>query len=136
MDRKGKHLELIQGTVNRLSTNSLLLKGWTVVLVSALFALASADFNLYFIYLAWFPAIAFWILDGYFLWQERLFRRLYDHVRSLDEQDIDFSMDTSPYVAETTSWAGVCWSKTLVIFHGAVLATVVVATLLALNLAA
>jgi len=135
MERKGKHLEFIQGTVNRLSTNSFLLKGWSVVLVSALFVLASADFNLYFVYLAWFPAIAFWILDGYFLWQERLFRRLYDQVRSLDEQDIDFSMDTSPYAAETTSWAGVCWSKTLVIFHGAVLATVVVVTLLVPNLA-
>ena len=135
MERKGKHLEFIQGTVNRLSTNSFLLKGWSVVLVSALFALASAEFNLYFIYLAWFPAIAFWILDGYFLWQERLFRRLYDHVRSLDEQDIDFSMDTSPHVAETTSWAGVCGSKTLVVFHGAVLATVVVVTLLVRNLA-
>ena len=46
MERKGKHLEFIQGTVNRLSTNSFLLKGWSVVLVSALFALASADFNL------------------------------------------------------------------------------------------
>ena len=131
MERKGKHLEFIQGTVNRLSTNSFLLKGWTVVLVSALFALAAADFSRYFIYLAYFPAIAFWILDGYFLWQERLFRRLYDHVRSLDEEAIDFSMDTSPWVADTTSWAGVCWSKTLVIFHGAVLATVVVVTLLA-----
>ena len=136
MDRKGKHLEFIQGTVNRLSTNSFLLKGWSVVLVSALFALAAADFSRYFIYLAYFPAIAFWILDGYFLWQERLFRALYDHVRSLEEADVDYSMDTAPYVDRTTSWAGVCWSKTLVIFHGAVLATVVVVTLLVLNLAA
>ena len=135
MERKGKHLEFIQGTVNRLSTNSFLLKGWSVVLVSALFALAAADFSRYFIYLAYFPAIAFWILDGYLLWQERLFRRLYDHVRSLDEEAIDFSMDTSPWVADTTSWAGVCWSKTLVIFHGAVLATVVIVTLLVLNFA-
>ena len=135
MERKGKHLEFIQGTVNRLSTNSFLLKGGSVVLVSALFALASADLNLYFICLAYFPAIAFRILDGYFLWQERLFRRLYDRVRSLEEADIDYSMDTSPYVADMTSWAGVCWSKTLVIIHGAVLATVVVVTLLVLNLA-
>ena len=45
MERKGKHLEFIQGTVNRLSTNSFLLKGWSVVLVSALFALAAADFS-------------------------------------------------------------------------------------------
>ena len=136
MERKGKHLEFIQGTVNRLSTNSFLLKGWSVVLVSALFALAAADSSRYFIYLAYFPAIAFWILDGYFLWQERLFRALYDHVRSLEEADVDYSMDTSPYVDRTTSWAGVCWSKTLVIFHGVVLLTVVIVTLLALNLAA
>ena len=135
MERKGKHLEFIQGTVNRLSTNSFLLKGWSVVLVSALFALAAGGFSRHFIYLAYFPAIAFWILDGYLLWQERLFRRLYDHVRSLDEERIDFSMDTSPWVADTTSWAGVCRSKTLVIFHGAVLVTVVVVTLLAHNFA-
>ena len=136
MERKGKHLEFIQGTVNRLSTNSFLLKGWSVVLVSALFALAAADFSRYFIHLAYFPAIAFWILDGYFLWQERLFRRLYDHVRALEEEEIDFSMDTSPWVAETTSWSAACWSKTLVIFHGAVLATVVIVNLLARNLTA
>ena len=39
MNNKHKHLELIQGVINRLSTNSFLLKGWSVVLVSALFAL-------------------------------------------------------------------------------------------------
>ena len=54
------------------------------------------DLNRYFICLAYFPAIAFWILDGYFLRQERLFRRLYDHVRSLEEADVDYSMDASP----------------------------------------
>ena len=136
MERKGKHLEFIQGTVNRLSTNSFLLKGWSVVLVSgpARPCVRPTSTSTSSTSPGSRP-IAFWILDGYFLWQERLFRRLYDHVRSLDEHDIDFSMDTSPYVAETTPWAGVCWSKTLVIFHGAVLATVVIVTLLVLNLA-
>ena len=32
--------------------------------------------------------ILFWGLDGYFLWQERLFRALYDHVRQLPESEI------------------------------------------------
>ena len=39
MDEKLKHLELIQGIVNRLATDSFRLKGWTVVLVSALIVL-------------------------------------------------------------------------------------------------
>ena len=43
MDKKIKHLEMIQGVINRMASNSFLLKGWTVVLVSALFALAAND---------------------------------------------------------------------------------------------
>ena len=42
---------MIQGVVNRLSLNSFLLKGWSVVLVSAMFALAAKDNQLFFVYL-------------------------------------------------------------------------------------
>jgi hypothetical protein len=59
MERKYTHLEMIQGIVNRLSPNSFLLKGWPVVLVSAMFALAAKDTQLLFVYLAYFPAIVF-----------------------------------------------------------------------------
>lgn len=52
MDRKLKHLDFIQGVINRLSTNSFLLKGWSVVLVSALFALSANNSNVKFIFLA------------------------------------------------------------------------------------
>jgi len=94
-DNKRSHLEMIQGVVNRLSQNSFLLKGWSVVLVSALMALAAKDSNIVFVLLAYFPSIAFWLLDGYFLWQEKLFRALYDMVRTQEENTINFSMDTS-----------------------------------------
>ena len=69
----------------------------TFVLVSALFALAAGNTRIYFVYLAYFPAVAFWALDAYYLRQERLFRKLYDHVRALPETSIDFSMNTSPF---------------------------------------
>ncbi len=65
--KKLKHLELIQGVINRLATNSFQLKGWSVVLVSALFALAVPGSRAAFVYLAYIPAIVFWGLDGYFL---------------------------------------------------------------------
>ena len=35
MDRKIKHLEFIQGVINRLASDSFRMKGWSVVLVSA-----------------------------------------------------------------------------------------------------
>ena len=129
MEKKQVHLEMIQGTVNRLSNNSFLLKGWTVVLVSALFALAAGNTKAYFIYLAYFPAIAFWVLDGYFLWQERLFRALYDQVRQMKEEEIDFSMDVCVVKKEVKPWSDVIFSMTLLIFHGTVLASIVVVML-------
>jgi len=67
MENKRKHLEMIQGVVNRLAQSSFLLKGCSVVLVSALLALAAIGSQPIFIFLAYFPAITFWVLDGYSL---------------------------------------------------------------------
>ena len=123
---------MIQGVVNRLSNNSFLLKGWSVILVSALFALAAGGTQIYFVYLAYFPAVAFWVLDGYSLHQERLFRKLYDHVRGLDEEAIDFSMDTSTMREQVDSWFKVTFSLTLMIFHGTVIGAIIVVTIIGL----
>lgn len=127
MENKVKHLEMIQGVINRLSHNSFLLKGWSVILVSGLFAFAAKNSNHIFIILAYFPALVFWVLDGYFLWQEKLFRKLYDKVREMEESQIDFSMDRSTVQKKVSCMLCVVFSKTLLPFHGAVLATITVA---------
>jgi len=134
MENKVRHLEMIQGVINRMANNSFLLKGWSVILVSALFALAAKDSNKAFVLLAYFPALAFWILDGYFLQQERLFRKLYDKVRAMNDENIDFSMNTSIVKKEVKCWFCVCFSKTLLIFHGVIIAAIcVVAYMWCLN---
>jgi len=97
MENKRKHLEFIQGAINRMAGNLFFLRGWTITLIAALFAFFVKDANTDFIFVVYFPVIIFWILDGYFLSQERLFRALYNHVRKLKEEEIDFSMDTSEY---------------------------------------
>src|SRR5690349_13097671 len=120
MPNKLKHLELIQGVINRLSTNSFLLKGWSVVLISALFALSASDRNRAFIFLAYIPVVVFWGLDGFFLWQEQLYRALYNHVRLLkEEEEVDFSMDITLFKAGNgPAWPTATLSKTLIAFHG------------------
>ena len=123
MEKQLKHLEMIQGVINRLSTNSFLLKGWSVILVSALFALAASNKEPLIVGLAFLPAFAFWVLDGYFLWQERLFRRLYDTVREKDEKDINFDMKTPKKDKEIT-WLKATCSETLNLFHGAISLTI------------
>lgn len=118
MENKRKHLELIQGVINRMAGNLFFLKGWAITLIAALFALSAKDTNPKYIFIAYFPVIIFWILDGYFLSQERLFRDLYDDVRKLDEKEIDFSMDTRKYrTNERNSWVCSMFSPTLLWFY-------------------
>jgi len=124
-DRR-KHLELIQGVINRMSNNSFLLKGWSVVLVSGLFALAAKEANPRFAMVAYLPAIAFWGLDGFFLCQERLFRRLYDQVRQKAPGATDYSMNTNAVRDACCIWWSCVRSLTLSVFHGAILLTVIV----------
>ena len=120
MARKIKHLEFIQGVINRLASDSFRMKGWCVVLVTALFVLLAREGRIEFVAVALVPVIAFWGLDGYFLWRERLFRALYDQVRVLKEDEIDFSMDASAFKTDSPrSWWGATFSRTLFVFYGA-----------------
>jgi hypothetical protein len=115
---KHKHLDFIQAAINRMAGNLFLLKGWSITLIAALFALAAKDSNKFYILIAYFPLFIFWSLDGYFLSQERKFRALYDYVRKLDEKQIDFSMDTRPFSNELrNTWIGSASSRTLVIYY-------------------
>ena len=126
MDRKIKHLEFIQGVINRLSTNSFLLKGWSVVLVAGLFALSAANSVLAFVYLAYLPAVVFWGLDGYFLWQERVYSELYNRVRTIEPDEIDFSMDTRDVSKDVSGWIHATLSKTLIPFHGVLVGAIII----------
>ena len=125
MENKRAHLEMIQGVINRMAGNSFLLKGWTITIVAALFALAQKESNPAFMYLAYFPALVFWGLDGYYLWQERLFRKLYDRVRQADESAIDFSMNTDVVKEAAKSYCSAFFSKTVAWFHGIIVVAIV-----------
>lgn len=130
MEHKIKHLEMIQAVINRFATNSFVIKGWCVTLVSALFALGSSSGNLRYLILAYFPALMFWMLDAYFLWQERLYRNLYDKVRLSNDSDIDFSMHIHSLLKSTPSWTKSAFSRTLTIFYGVILGAVLAAILI------
>lgn len=95
MENKRKHLEMIQNVISRISANSFSIKGWAVTLVAGIFALANKDADKSYFLVAYVPIIIFWGLDSYYLLQERLFRALYNKVRILKEEEIDFSMDSS-----------------------------------------
>lgn len=109
---------MIQRIVDRMAGNLFFLRGWSVTLVAALFALAAKDTNPRYIFISYLPVLIFWLLDGYFLSQERLFRDLYNHVRKLDEKNIDFSMDITKFKDKSRNgWINSMGAPTLLWFY-------------------
>lgn len=108
-ENKLKHLEFIQNTIIRMSTNSFIIKGWLITLNSAVYVLSAKDSNSSYIWVTFFAIPIFWYLNGYFLSQERKYRSLYDKVRLIKEKNIDFSMNTSQFNTQRNS----CWTSML-----------------------
>lgn len=121
MEAKLKHLEFIQGVINRMAANSFLLKGWAVVLTSAIAVVAVREQIGLAALTGLIPVAAFWGLDAYYLRQERLFRGLYNHVRAMDEDQIDFDMNTAHVpAAPKYRYMTVFGSVTLLGFYAAI----------------
>ena len=114
-DFKIRYLEFIQKVITRMNTNSFLIKGWMITLVSALFALAAKDADIRYVIVIYISVIAFWLLDAFYLSQERQYRDLYKHALSQDE--VDFSMDASGYNTGKNTWLSTLISKTLLVLY-------------------
>ena len=116
MESKLKHLEFIQSVISRFNANSFFIKGWAVTLVSALFALAAKDANQLYVFVVYISVPAFWLLDAYYLSQERQYRNLYATVSKQENASIDFSMDTSAYRVGRNTWQRCLWASTMSIY--------------------
>lgn len=118
-----KHMEMIQAVVARLAGNSFLMKGWALTLTGAFlgFAVNSKDTGI--AAAALLPILAFWTLDAYYLRAERLFRALYDRVRSSADAVEPFFMDATSgkfitgVAPDTASWRKTLGRATLSGFY-------------------
>lgn len=122
MDAKLKHLEFIQSTINRMSGNSFLLKGWAITIIGGLFALTFKETNSTYLWFSSMLLVFFALLDSYYLSRERLFIKLYNHARKEKDVDVDFSMDISKFKSEC-DWFDALFSTTAGLFYGGLLAT-------------
>jgi hypothetical protein len=105
-----KHLDFIQGVIARMSTDSFLIKGWALTVAAAIYGFAANRSDWRIALVGLLPAIMFWGLDAYYLWQERLFRKLYAEAAA---GAVDaYSMDVESYEQET-KWRGTLVSRTI-----------------------
>jgi hypothetical protein len=114
-ENKIKHLEFIQNVITRMNTNSFLIKGWMVTLVSALFALAAKDSDSRYVLVTYIAIPIFWYLDAFYLSQERQYRALYDAIRGTEATD--FSMNASVYATGRNRWISAVFSRTLLALY-------------------
>ena len=118
LEAKLKHLEFIQGIINRMAANSFSLKTWAVTIVSAIIVLATKDGYPRAIPVAWVPIVLFWFLDAYFLRMERIYRGIYAVVADKTEAEIDFELSPAGYDVKVKSYAATMLSITLGTFYG------------------
>lgn len=123
-ETKSKHIDIIQSTISRMAQNSFIVKGWAVTILIGLFVFLQKNeskSNL-FIYIT--PIIFFWVLDSYYLWQERLFRKLYNKIIDDLTSESDLSMDTSTF-KENYSFFGTLFSVSELLSYGVLLILVI-----------
>ncbi len=101
-----------------MGSNLFTLRGWMITLVVGLsVAFLEVGRNELQVILI-LVVIIFWVHDAYFLALERGYRCLYNKVRKLRENSIDFSMDISEFNnLKTTSLWYCMLSKTLAFFY-------------------
>lgn len=100
-ETKSKHIDLVQSIITRMAQNSFVIKGWMITIVVGLFLFLQND-NLQYNFLIYlFPIIGFWLLDSYYLWQERLYRKLYGSVISNLEESSDLKLSVEEFKNST-----------------------------------
>jgi len=112
-----KEIEIIQNIIKRMAFNSFMIKGWTITLVSVTLLLRGSTYQ---VLVAFIPILVFWFLDAYFLWQERLYRRLYNWVikNRMNTDDHLFDMNAYRFKDKEQSKLRIMFSITLGWFYG------------------
>lgn len=134
------HLGFIQGVINRHNSNSFMLKGWTITIAAALYALAGTIKEPSLVLISLVPILLFWGLDSFYLSNERCFIDLYNAVvlgsynlpkekmykEKFDEKSDknekgvinDFNMNFKKFeIWKDNSWCNVLKSKTIFWFY-------------------
>lgn len=114
-----KEVDIIQDIVKRMAFNSFMIKGWAITLVVVTLLLKGTEYQ---VGIAFIPLLVFWFLDAYFLWQERMYRKLYYWVinNRLATDEYLFDLNAYRFKDEVQSRFRIMFSITLGWFYGSI----------------
>ena len=124
-----KEVDIIQDIIKRMAFNSFMIKGWAITLVVVALLLKGTEYQ---VWIAFIPLLVFWFLDAYFLWQERMYRKLYEWVinNRLKTDEYLFDMNAYRFKDEVQSRFRIMFSITLGWFYGSIAILIVVYSVL------
>ncbi|MCT0042171.1 hypothetical protein EFL87_06740 [Weissella confusa] len=99
------YLTQIQDIVKRMGSNSFVVKGWFITLVTALYAYYFHNNDYRALVGVLIVSMLFWYHDAYYLALERSYRNLYKRASKLDSNDIDFYLGLKSEDKESI-WSG------------------------------
>lgn len=126
-----KEIDIIQDFIKRMAFNSFMIKGWAITLVVITLLLKGTEYQ---VWLAFIPLLVFWFLDAYFLWQERLYRKLYGWVvnNRLETSEYLFDMNAYRFKDKVQSKYRIMFSITLGWFYGSIAILIIIYALIVL----
>ena len=126
-----KEIDIVQDIIKRMAFNSFMIKGWAITLVVVTLLLKGAEYQ---VWIAFIPLLVFWFLDAYFLWLERMYRRLYEWIikNRLKTDEYLFNMNAYRFKDEVQSKLRIMFSITLGWFYGSIAILIIIYALVVL----
>jgi hypothetical protein len=120
-----KEIDLVQGCINRMASNSFMIKGWTITIYAVVLALLPEKVNTVLICVVMLTVTwAFWYLDSFFLRTEKIYRKIYDWIleeRPKNNRDLLYQLNPVKFkgkILDTENINEIMFSKTLRMFYG------------------
>ena len=115
-----EHMKMVQDIITRMNRNSFQLKGWMLTIVAACLALYGGSTNnkVTYIWIAIAPTLIFWMLDSFYLREERKYVALHNKLVEFFNEKAPlgdfllFTLSTKEYKGGRYNYFAVLFSKT------------------------
>lgn len=125
-DARRQHLEFVQTAIGRMSSASVIAKGWALTIATAAYGYAGTNSSTVVALLGMFSVLLFAAVDARYLREERKYRLLFDAARGGDVEV--YEMNATRYCGTLTSaecasigWGKVIWSWSVRDYYGIIL---------------
>ena len=101
VDEMHKEIDLLQSCIDRMAKNSFMIKGWFVSIYAVILALLPEKVDVMLLCVVLIVVnILFWYLDGVYLRDEKIYRRIYQWVveaRKQNDRELMYQLELNLY---------------------------------------